>query len=171
MLIDRLRMRSSDLLPRIALARASARQALFVLFLFVAWLSITWLGPALTPPGGFSLLATVAGIVAYSVLTCVALPAMAGEAVGILRSRELRRVVSQHATPFWIVASLAAIVGTAVVRSVTAPTLGAVCLGVGVAFAILVAAFAWARIVEASRLERDRRHLAFADPYGPVTLF
>jgi uncharacterized membrane protein YfcA len=105
------------------------------------------------------------------VLTCVALPAIAGEAVGVLRSRELRRVISQHAVPFWAVASLAAIVGAAVLQHASAPLLGAAVLGLGVAFAIVVAAFAWARIVEASRLERDRKHLAFADPYGPVTLF
>ncbi len=171
MLIRRIRMRAVDLLPRIAFARESARRALAVLVLFVAWLFATWLGPELVPPGGWRLGWVVGALALYTLLTCVSLPAMFVEALGIVRSSELRRVISQHAAPFWTVGSLAGVTGAAVFRYGPGSTLGSACLGIGAGSAVLVAILAWARIVESSRLERDRRHLAIADPHGPVTLF
>jgi len=145
----------------IAAARASARGALATVALFVAWLLVTWLGPAFEPEGGYTLALSAVCLGGYSLLTIGTLVALLRGAGRLVRAGVLRRVVTAHLAPFWLVAVAAAVTGGAVWCAASDPFL-AVWLGVGTTLAILTSGYAAARILEASQLSEDCLQLSFA---------
>lgn len=165
-------MSAQDLVPHIASARASAFRALLLLLVHVAWLLVTWLGPAFVPTGGFDLEKTLIALAGYSALTVGTFAALLGTAVTVFRSGGLRRIISRHLAPFWMVATTAIVLGVIVRRyASTDDAVVSSWFALGVAFAVILSALAFARFAQASRLESDRRQLAAADVRAPVAIF
>jgi hypothetical protein len=171
MLFDRVRMRAQDLLPSIAVARRHGLKALGLLGFYVGWLLITAFGTDFTPPGGWTLPAIGLAVILYSTLSITTFIAVSRAALDILRVRATRKAISHHVAPFWAVVTLSAVVGAIVQRYATEHWLSGTALGLGVAFALILGAYAAARVFQAARLEADRRQLATVDTIGPVTLF
>ncbi len=171
MLFDRVRMRAQDLLPSIAVARSHGLRALALLGFYVGWLFLTAFGTDLTPPGGWTLPTIGIAVVLYSVLSISTFMAVSRAALDIIRVRATRRAISHHVAPFWAVVTLSAIVGAIIQRYATEHWLSGAALGLGVAFALILAAYAFARVFQAVRLEADRRQLSAVDTIGPVTLY
>jgi len=171
MLFDRVRMRATDLLPRIVLARRHGLRALGLLGVYVSWLCLTAFGQNLTPPGGWTLPLIGGALVAYSIFSIAMFLAVSRAAMDIIRVRATRRAISHHVAPFWAIVTLSAIVGAIVQRYATEHWLSGTALGLGIAFALVLASYAFARVFQAARLEADRRQLATVDTIGPVTLF
>lgn len=164
-------MRAQDLVPRIHVARRTGLKALGLLGVYVSWLLLTTFGPAITPPGGWTLPLIGAVLVGYSLFTVATLLSVSTAALEILTEASTRRAISHHVAPFWAVVTLSVVTGTIVARYGSAHWLSAAALGFGVAFAILLGAYAAARIFQVARLESDRKQLATVDMLGPVTLF
>ncbi len=171
MLFDRVRMRAQDLLPSIAVARRHGLRALALLAFYVGWLMVTTFGTSFTPPGGWTLPTIGLALLLYSVLSITTLIAVSRAALDIVRVRATRRAISHHVAPFWVVVTLSAVVGAIVQRYATEHWFSGAALGLGVAFALILAAYAAARVFQAARLESDRRQLATVETLGPVTLF
>lgn len=171
MLFDRVRMRAKDLLPSIATAKKHGLRALGLLGVYVSWLSLTAFGTDLTPPGGWTFPLIGAAVVAYSMFSIGTFMAVSRAALDIIRVRATRRAISHHVAPFWAVIALAVTVGAIVTRYASEHWLAGTALGLGVGFALILAAYAFARVFQAARLEADRKQLAAVDTYGPVTLF
>ncbi len=164
-------MRARDLVPRIHVARRTGLRALGLLGVYVSWLSVTTFGPAFTPPGGWTLPVIGAVLVGYSLFTVATLLAVGNAAIEIVRVPSTRRAISHHVAPFWAVVTFSALTGAVVARYGSTHWLSGAALGFGVAFAILLGAYAAARIFQVARLESDRKQLAAVDMLGPVTLF
>lgn len=171
MLFDRIRMRAKDLLPRIAIARRNGLRALGLLAVYVAWLSLTAFGPSFTPPGGWSFPLIGVALVLYSLFSIGTFLAVSGAAMDIVRVRATRKAISHHVAPFWGVVAASVTVGAIVQRYASEHWLAGAALGLGVGFALILAAYAAARVFQAARLEADRRQLETVDTIGPVTLF
>jgi hypothetical protein len=164
-------MRARDLIPSIEVARRHGIEALGLLGLYVSWLCVTAFGQELTPPGGWTLPLIGACLMGYGVFTILTLTVVSRAALDILRVKATRRAISHHVAPFWAVLAFSVIVGAVVERYATEHWLSGIALGLGVAFALILAAYAMARMLQAARLEADRKQLATVDTIGPVTLF
>jgi hypothetical protein len=128
---------------------------------FTAWLLLTWLGPELLPDAGWSVVASCVAIGGYALLTCGALALVWWWSVRVLLTGVLRRVVTQHLAPFWMVAAGCLCAGGAVWRSVDDP-LASLWLAAGTTLSLITACYSLARWIEVRALEQSLEHLAHA---------
>jgi hypothetical protein len=165
-------MGAQDLVPHITAARLSALRAFLLLATYVTWLLTTWLGPSFMPEGGFDIGQSLAALGAYSALTVGTFVALLRSAMSVVRSGGLRRTISRHVAPFWMVVTAALILGVFVRRyASTDDAIVSSWFALGVSFAVVLGALAVARLAQASRLESDRRQLAAAGVRASVSLF
>lgn len=155
-------MKTRSLIEReITVARIHARRAARAVGVFVVWLLVTWLGPEVGPADGWSLWASAVVVALYGLLTAGAVVAVWWTAVRVVRAGVLRRVVSAHFAPFWMVAASAACAGGAIWRAVDDPMVS-VWLAAGTSLAMLAGAYGLARALEVRELRQAREHLAHA---------
>ena len=128
---------------------------------FTTWLLLTWLGPEVLPDAGWSLVASAVAIGAYAILTCSALVLVWWWSVRILLTGVLRRVVSAHLAPFWMVATGCLCAGGAVWRAVDDP-IASVWLAAGTSLSLITACYTVARRLEVRTLDESLAHLVHA---------
>ena len=129
--------------------------------LFSAWLLVTWLGPELSPSQGWSIWVTATALAGYSFLTVGALVAVWLGSTRLVHTGVLRRVVSAHLAPFWMVGMAALCLGAAIWTAVDDPVIS-VWLGLGCALTLLTGAYASARLLEIRELRRSQSQIACA---------
>lgn len=128
---------------------------------FSSWLLLTWLGPELLPDAGWSVVASCIAIGVYALLTCCALVLVWWWSVRVVLAGALRRVVTQHLAPFWMVATGCLCAGGAVWRAVDEP-IASVWLAIGTALSLITACYTLARRLEVRTLDESLAHLAHA---------
>lgn len=128
---------------------------------FTTWLLLTWLGPELLPDTGWTVIASCIAIGAYALLTCGALALVWWWSVRVLLTGVLRRVMTQHLAPFWMVATGCVCAGGMVWRAVDDP-IASVWLAAGTALSLLTACYTLARRLEVRTLDESLAHLSHA---------
>lgn len=127
--------------------------------LFVVWLLLTWVGQGFEPSGGWRWQVAVAALLVYSILSAVTLVNLVKDGVVILCRGEFRSVLNLHLAPFWLVTTLSTTVGLGVSYMLDGDPFGPY-LGAGVGAAVLLGAFAVARVIQARRLAKEVARLS-----------